>query len=77
MKYAGCLVLLLCLLAPAASAAPEAATLAPSFQQAASDSISYISTISTLRLRETQPVAGNDTEEDRSRNRRVEIVEMQ
>ena len=42
MKYAGCLVLLICLLVPPASAVPEAATPTPSFQQAASDSISYI-----------------------------------
>ncbi len=42
MKYAGCLVLLVCLLVPPASAASEAATPTPSFQQAASDSISYI-----------------------------------
>ena len=42
MKYAGCLVLLVCLLVPPASAASEAATPTLSSQQAASDSISYI-----------------------------------
>ena len=42
MKYAGCLVLLLCLLASPASAALEAAPPTPSFQEVASDSLSYI-----------------------------------